>query len=85
MVINFYEKEMRNKDNIRKSVDKELGNESLTKKYDMDRVCRDSLINMGGREDDRSEFDRRCDEMERKELNSEMDKIIDGILSSSAN
>lgn len=81
MVINFSENEMKNKHNMNRTVDIELGTESLTRKYDMDRICRDSLINMGEREDDRSEFDRKRDEVERDEFNMEVDRIIDEILS----
>ena len=84
MVINFSENEMKNKHNMNRTVDIELGTESLTRKYDMDRICRDSLINMGEREDDRSEFDRKRDEVER-EFNMEVDRIIDEILSNPIN
>ena len=85
MVINFSENEMKNKHNLNRTVDIELGAESLTRKYDMDRICRDSLINMGEREDDRSEFDRKRDEVERDEFNMEVDRIIDEILSNPIN
>lgn len=85
MVINFCKNEMKNKHNMNRNVDIELGTESLTRKYDMNRICRDSLINMGEREDDRSEFDRKRDEIERDEFNMEADRIIDEILSNPIN
>ena len=84
MVINLCGSKTKTKDDMKELLNNELGEDALTKKYDMNRISRQSLINMG-MEDDRSEFERRCDQKEFKQYNEEMDGIILDILSKPIN
>lgn len=60
-----------------KKIKADFEKRKITSKYDMDRISRENLINMGGLQDNRSEFDKRLDKKESDNLTNEVDELID--------